>query len=360
MRNNLKFIVIALLLILILGVSISRTKINFSLKSLLASLEISDKIEIIGNDGFNNSLTLDIKENPSVSYIDETRGLIFTKRDNAGWKEEVVSVDALAGNQTSLAFDSNGAPYILYTDKNFSLKMAGKKDDKWEIEKIYDDTAISSNLVIDKTNTPHIAFWETSKVALIYGKKAQGKWEIETVENGKVGWWNSLALDQDNYPRISYFDFGNKDLLYVFFDGKSWKKETVDFEGDVGRYSKLVLDSEGNSYITYFDEKNGNLKYAKRVNGGWELEKVNSEGISDGKSSIVLDANRNPFILFFDLTDKNFKLIKKIENSWQTTNTSIKGEADGDRFLALGMDGKLHLLVQDLVEKKLKYSNIIL
>ena len=82
-------------------------------------------------------------------------------------------------------------------------------------------------------------------------------WTIVTVDSGDVGWYTSIALDNDN-PRISYHESTNQDLQYTWCDADcddttNWGSVIVDSSGDVGRHSSLY-DSNGNPHISYYDE----------------------------------------------------------------------------------------------------------
>lgn len=354
---NKKFLII-LIIIFFLGAILVG---NIYYPDLLSSIKRKN-IEIVGQDGFGNSLILDSLNKPKVSYIQSNGNLVFAEKTNGIWKEEVVEKNSLPGTDTSLARDRNDNYFILYFTKKGSLSLAAKEKNSWKVEEIFNDASLSCNLIFDNNNIPHISFW-SPKNGLLYGKKENGKWKIEIIDYGKVGWWNDLSLDKKNNPHISYFDFGRKNLLYLYFDGNYWKKEIVDFGEDVGRYNSIYLERGNVPIISYFDDREGILKIAKKSYGGWILEKVDNKGIV-GEETSITGKDQNFIISYVGLSDNSFRIAEKINNKWYIsiidkkddfTVKNIKGEIGGNNSVFLDGDGKLHLLWQDLLSDKLKY-----
>jgi len=87
-----------------------------------------------------------------------------------------------------------------------------------------------------------------------------GQWTVD--DSGDVGAFSSIEVDSLGHPHVSYFDTGNGDLKYAWYDGTSWHIEVVDSEGNVGLYTSLELDAEGHPHISYYDIGDGDLKYA--------------------------------------------------------------------------------------------------
>lgn len=135
-------------------------------------------------------------------------------------------------------------------------------------------------------------------------------WHIEHVDEG---YWNSIVLDNNGVPHISYY---YQDLKYAVKIGGNWTFEIVDSIGNVGDYNSLKLDKEGNPHISYYDATNGDLKYAKK-DSVWVIEKVDTTGNVGLYSSLFLDSLDHPCIAYCDFTQKALKYAKKIGENWQ-------------------------------------------
>src|SRR5512137_2312166 len=87
-------------------------------------------------------------------------------------------------------------------------------------------------------------------------------WTIETVDSaGDVGWHTSLALDELDNPRISYYDWSNHRLKYAYKNENNWTKETVGTKNWVGEFCAIKTNNFGQSLISYYDGNIGNLSF---------------------------------------------------------------------------------------------------
>ncbi len=82
-----------------------------------------------------------------------------------------------------------------------------------------------------------------------------------------VGLFNSVALDPNNLPRISYYDSSGLDLKYAACavqdcsSGTSIKKLAI--VGSVGRWSQIAIGPDGYARIIYFDTTTNTLKFIR-------------------------------------------------------------------------------------------------
>jgi len=162
-----------------------------------------------------------------------------------------------------------------------------------------------------------------SLVFLLPGRAFAQVWRIEVVDSLCGAWFNSLALDSNGYPAISYFESLNEDLKFAYWNGSSWDIEIVDWEGDVGRQTSLALDSNGYPAISYadrFDDLNeGDLKFARWNGSSWDIETVDSIGDirwTELGTSLSLDSNGYPAISYYDSWDHDLKFARWNGSSW--------------------------------------------
>ncbi len=184
------------------------------------------------------------------------------------------------GKYTSLAINASNIPYISYYDEtNGDLKL--KYQTPFHIwapsvtvdagGPLNEDVGWYTSIALDNQGNPHISYYDYTNGDLKYAfwegsifPAAGGAWNISTLQDvGDVGRFTSLEIYQpDNSRHLCYYDYTNKDLMYGRFSGGIWEFQTVDNLGDVGLYCSIDLTSLGQPAISYYDNSRGDLKLA--------------------------------------------------------------------------------------------------
>ncbi|MBD3371673.1 MAG: hypothetical protein GF403_03030, partial [Candidatus Coatesbacteria bacterium] len=168
-----------------------------------------------------------------------------------------------------------------------------------------------------------------------------GVWLIETVDSaGEVGFYASLALDNDENPCIVYQDQDNGDLKYAHWNGSSWDIETVDSDADVNDCTSLEIDAHGYPHISYFHRGfDYDLKYAHWNGSSWDIQTVDSDGMVGSHNSIAVDAFDNPHISYRTSQTHDLKYAAWNGSSWSIQTVDSAGDAGAFNCLALDSSG---------------------
>jgi len=261
------------------------------------------------------------------------------------------------GLYTSIAVDSNKRPHISYYDAdNKDLKYARWTGSEWDIDRVDSAGTVGkySSIALDSDNDPYIAYYNDSIDGLRFASKSSGSWDKETVEQFREetglypGSYTSLAVSSSGKPHISYYEYDiNLDegyLKYATLTSGSWVKEYVDKDDDddVGWYTSIALNEDGNPGISYYDGERQNLKYARRSGGSWNRETVASSDNTGIYTSLVYDGN-SPRIAYFDVTAGALNYVSWSSSRWNFTTVASSREVGLSTSLALDNAGAPHI-----------------
>jgi hypothetical protein len=200
------------------------------------------KLDFEGDVGQYSSIDI-TNGKPYISYYDSDNQQLKLARqsDTGAWIIEVVDngevkegVDFVkrfdVGQYSSISVDNSNKRYIsyystliddenvTYKDRKYSLKHAYWDGTKWTYSYVYksenEDIGKYSSLAVNKTiGEVHVSYLNLTKGELWYASSTNGiDWPSrQLVDEGDVGYYSSIALNENGKPAISYYDntYGN-------------------------------------------------------------------------------------------------------------------------------------------------------
>jgi len=100
---------------------------------------------------------------------------------------------------------------------------------------------------------------------LKYAVRKQGQWQIQTVARlAGIGYpdRNSIVVDENGRPFISYYDGGRGALNVAYLEGQQWLIDRV--EANATGFTSSIQIVNGQLWVSYADEANGALKVAHK------------------------------------------------------------------------------------------------
>jgi hypothetical protein len=224
---------------------------------------------------YYTSITLDAKDNPSISFYEEFGAgdnrlrLRIVTWNGAFWEVRTADPDLGSGKFNSMVTNAAGNLEIAYgvvEYQNASLRYARWNGRSWDVEilegKGQPGTSMwSVAMVLDKNGAPHVTYTDVVNGVLKYATRKDGKWRFIAVDSlSRVAYpdRNGIALDSQGRPHISYFDAGAGVLKVAHQEGEQWVIETVD-RGGAGFTSSLEID-KGWLWLTYANAEGTGLK----------------------------------------------------------------------------------------------------
>ena len=176
------------------------------------------------------SVAADSEGNPYITFFDQgPDDLVLASRDDAGWTIVTVDDQGDTGLFSSLVIDEDGRFHISYLEKKSRssglVKYAtrGPGDSDWEIREIDALEKLTFGMVgarnitsvaRDSQGNPWVAYSDESSLKLAVWDGA--RWRIDTVVDAgskTLGQLVSLKLDSNDRPHIAYFEVNTKGPL---------------------------------------------------------------------------------------------------------------------------------------------------
>lgn len=260
--------------------------------ALLASARVDAqtwewKTETVDSEGRFTSLAVDDQGNLHISYASGQRVKYgFRPAGSSRWF--TMEVDK-GDHATRLTLDREGNPHLCYSSYG-TLKYAHWDGQNWLIQPIAEGSgtiSFSCSVGLAADGTPHVTWYQVGRpdgsnyLHVRYAILRDGAWRSRTLDfDGQTGKWNSMVLDAQGLPHVSYDSFIKGELKYAYWGGTHWNIRVVDSrnlsrqEYNIGMGNSVILGADGKARISYYTENA--LKYARQEEARWVIEKVDS------------------------------------------------------------------------------------
>lgn len=179
---------------------------------------------------------------------------------------------------------------------------------------------------------------------------------VDNFTSTDVGKYTSLACAPDTqFPVITYQDVTNENLQLVLCGDSLCTSdnlyETLD-ESGVGFSNSLALDSDGNPYISYLDLTNLFVKFYSSPGGAVNITAASV--VQDADTSLALDSNGLPIITFQDSSLSLSIIYCAAVNCFDTTIVQLDGDPDVGLYNSLQLNSVTQVPVVAYFDNTLK------
>jgi hypothetical protein len=196
----------------------------------------------------------------------------------ANWTAAAVNPVVAASFTVSIAEDATGRLHITHARTTSSgldyvtCSAACTTGANWTPVTVDGTGGLHASLAVASDGAVHVAYKNDFDDNLVYVTCAgqcttSNDWNGVIVdEEGNVGSYTSLERDAAGRLHLSYYDETNGDLKYAICAAEctsqtSWQSAAVDQDGNVGLYTSLALDDAGRVQVSYYRQGEGDLKY---------------------------------------------------------------------------------------------------
>jgi hypothetical protein len=228
---------------------------------------------------------------------------------------------------------------------------------------------LSNSIALDTQGRPHISYYVSDINDLRHAWWTGHQWQIRTVDASvgitRAGEFNSVALDSLNRPHISYLFWdgvspGRRLRHAQWTDFQGWVIEEVDTSDSLNFPTTIVLDAADRPHISYYDTVANVLKYARKDGPGWHIETVDASG---RYNSLGLDSQGRPHICYSDDPwDSNgvdaLKYAFWDGTAWQTSIVDASNGFWAGAYCVLALDSsdRAHIAYSALHPANVKYA----
>jgi hypothetical protein len=219
------------------------------------------------------SLVIGTDNVPQLIYFDkDNQEIRYTRKNDSGWSTPVT---VASGNAEGIYFpavkDAKNQLHLVYLSDAGGLWYVKYENNKWTAPEPIDQNEGAGyypSIVVDGNFHPHVSYYNRSTGDLMYAFRESNGWELVCVDStNDTGQYTSIGIDKNDNLHISYYDIDQQVLKYALCHTEPWLPNAwytyvVDNRGNVGIWNSLLLNKDGNPQISYYNATNETLMYA--------------------------------------------------------------------------------------------------
>jgi hypothetical protein len=312
------------------------------LKQVDPKLKANDMMSILTASGV-------VKEDGGLKYsrLDIDNAILLAQRRFA-------TNAALGDNDLThdLAYDKFGVLHLTYYDNAaHTLRYATRNTSgEWSAISSIDTTGLdigaTHSLAIDSLGRPAVAYYDATNGDLGFARFDGRTWKKSTLDSKNIGGqFPSLAFDANDGGVIAYYRKTSGDLRVMHFVNNAWTRwdpDTGGTTGNVGTWTSLDVSPSGQFGVAYSDVTNGDLKYAQYNGSTWSVETVDNLN-TVAFISVAFDNSNVPAIAYYDAFAADLKYAVK-PSTWSTTTVASKGAVGLDTSLWFDDQNKANIV----------------
>jgi hypothetical protein len=283
------------------------------------------------------SLAIDSEDNPHIAYYDEDfKDLRYAFYRNGVWSVEIVDSIGDAGSECSIALDSHDRPHISYQqqylDYYWSLKYATLTDTGWAKTMIatshdssWAEIGEYNSIAINNDDYPCISYTQKYPNHIAYTFKDVNGWHFLDVGEVYQSYYTKLRLENNEIPIIGYHRLGtqNEDILEIaILNPADSRWNVITLPDTVNRidYGHMVgfdIDSQNNAYYAYLNADD-DLQLAVYDGQNWNIETILIYPYFGGRPafSLKMDHSDRPCLVTFQ---GEIYFYRKINGQWESS-----------------------------------------
>lgn len=291
-----------------------------------------ETIDSTGTRGDYVSLEV-INDTFAVSYVDSVTGALFyAERLFGTWSIELVDNVTISHFWTSLAKIKEQSAIASYRNGSFDdLYYHHRNASGWNTEMISGSgNAHGRYCSLEEVDgQPAVAFEVKGDRDLLYMRYDGSSWPTPSIihDGGSTGdsEWGSLHVINGT-PAVSFFDGG---LMYSEWNGTAWDETMVKSGNSFGTHTALAELSTGHPAITYYDNSGKDIWFSWRTASGWTSEAAITTGNVGLWNDIVVYADDAIGVSYHEEGSDDLRYAEKSSGIWTSEtvdSTNFVGE----------------------------------